>query len=106
MNTTQILLVTMIIGMQIGIFIGGVCLGRFMCISNGETYTKPPSFLKTAGRNKNSETTKQTIQIDDKKFVTQITTDGMEKKYDTIGKEQVSDKDISSSINKLKNMKN
>lgn len=102
MDIFQILLLMILVALQIGVFIGGVFVGRFMCINTKEDYVKPQSFLKTSGQ---KESNNKTIQIDDKKFVTEIKTTGMEKKYDTIGKEQISDKDISSSINKLKNMK-
>jgi hypothetical protein len=45
------------------------------------------------------------ISIDDSKFVTDIKTDGMEKKYSSIAETKTSSEDISGSISKLKNMK-
>jgi hypothetical protein len=48
---------------------------------------------------------KQKIDIDDKKIVTDIRIDGLEKKYQEITETKQSDENISSSINKLKSMK-
>lgn len=45
------------------------------------------------------------IKIDDRKFVVDINTGGIEKKYDELGETKVSDENISSSVNKLKGMK-
>lgn len=52
-----------------------------------------------------SNTLKNVIEIDDKKIVTKINTDNLEKKYDSLGEINNSSENISSSINKLKNMK-
>ena len=48
---------------------------------------------------------KPVINIDDTKIVTKINTDGLEKKYDKLGDTKQSQDNITSSINKLKNMK-
>ena len=53
---------------------------------------------------KNSKT-KKSIEIDDKKFVTAINTNKLEKKYIELGEKQQSTENISSTVNKLKNMK-
>jgi hypothetical protein len=45
------------------------------------------------------------IKIDDKKIVTEISTEGLEKKYDKLGETKKSDENITNSINKLKNIK-
>ncbi len=50
--------------------------------------------------------TNQSVSIDETKVVTSINTDNLTKKYDELGDKVVSDENISSSINKLKNMKN
>lgn len=47
----------------------------------------------------------QSIDIDESKFVTEINTEGMEKKYIELGDTKESSEDISRSINKLKNLK-
>jgi hypothetical protein len=49
--------------------------------------------------------TNQSVSIDETKVVTSINTDNLTKKYDELGDKVVSDENISSSINKLKNMK-
>lgn len=54
----------------------------------------------------NKQTQKhQTIQIDETKHVSDIKTSDLEKKYSSLGDTQLSNDNISSSINKLKNMK-
>lgn len=45
------------------------------------------------------------IAIDDKKIVTKINTDNLEKKYDSLGDKKESKENITESINKLKNLK-
>jgi hypothetical protein len=56
-------------------------------------------------KNNTQVSTKDKIQIDDKTFVTDIKTDNLEKKYKDLGDIKTSNENISSSINKLKNMK-
>lgn len=51
----------------------------------------------------NNKTT--SISIDETKFVTDIKTDNLEKKYQSLGDIKQSTESISQSINKLKNMK-
>jgi len=48
---------------------------------------------------------KDTISIDEKKVVVNIKTDDLEKKYDSLGTTTKTDENISSSVNKLKNLK-
>jgi hypothetical protein len=45
------------------------------------------------------------IKIDDTKYVTDISTKGLEKKYDSLGETSVSKNDTITSVNKLKNLK-
>lgn len=52
-----------------------------------------------------NKTKKSTIDIDDSTHVVKIKTDGLEKKYEEIGNKQTTKEDISSSVNKLKNLK-
>jgi hypothetical protein len=54
---------------------------------------------KTENRNKTA------IEIDDTKYVSKINTGGLEKKYDSLGDVKKTDQSISSSVNKLKNLK-
>jgi hypothetical protein len=57
--------------------------------------------------NKQKELTqnRESISIDDKKFVTEIKTDTLEKKYDSLGDVKSTSENISDSVNKLKNLK-
>lgn len=55
---------------------------------------------------KNSKTKNiDKIEIDSSKVVTKINTDGLEKKYETLGETKSSQEKIENSVNKLKNMK-
>lgn len=69
------------------------------------------SSTETNGVFKDVKRTKQSVQIptsvsiDETKVVTNISTDNLVKKYDELGDKTVSNDNISSSINKLKNMK-
>lgn len=53
----------------------------------------------------NSEKSQNKIIIDDRKFVTDISTDGIEKKYNKLGDTKLSNDNISESVNKLQNLK-
>jgi hypothetical protein len=86
----------------------GVCLffiGYFIGkqanygVSNSTGLSKPTNFFD------NNKEEKTKIVIDDAKFVTEIKTDNLEKKYENLGEVKQSTEDISNSINKLKNMK-
>jgi hypothetical protein len=62
----------------------------------------------TSKRNKqynNDEKSQNKIIIDDRKFVTDISVDGMEKKYNELGNTRLSNENISESVNKLQNLK-
>jgi hypothetical protein len=48
---------------------------------------------------------KPSISIDDKKFVTEIKTNTLEKKYDSLGDIKSTSENIADSVNKLKNLK-
>lgn len=63
------------------------------------------SNIITKKQNSKVITQSSNIEIDDKKFVTDINTAGLEKKYDQLGDIKNSQTNISSSVNKLKNMK-
>jgi len=45
------------------------------------------------------------FDINEKKIVVDIKTEGMEKKYDNLGKVTQTEEDISASVNKLKNLR-
>jgi hypothetical protein len=52
-----------------------------------------------------NKTAQNNISIDDTRYVVDIKTDNLEKKYDKLGDTTQSTEQISSSINKLKNLK-
>ena len=54
---------------------------------------------------KNLDTEHNNISIDEKKIVLDIDTKTLTKKFDSLGETKTSSENISSSINKLKNMK-
>ena len=86
----------------------GVCLfliGYFMGKQSNTgvfthvTNTRPTSFFEESKKDK------KILTIDDTKYVVDIKTEGMEKKYESLGDIKKSEENISDSINKLKNMK-
>lgn len=81
-------------------FIIGYLLGRFSKLG-GVTNNSPKSFFKT----QNDTKLANDVSIDDKKIVVNIKTDGLEKKYESLGDVKSSDENISESVNKLKNLK-
>lgn len=74
----------------------------------GKMFTNPQSFTvndMVSVKSKKEERNKANIEIDDTKYVGKIKTDGMEKKYDSLGDVKKSKNDTISSVNKLKNLK-
>lgn len=53
----------------------------------------------------NTHNTHNKVKIDQTKFVTEISVEGIEKKYDKLGETQLSADNIEVSVNKLKNLK-
>ena len=56
-------------------------------------------------KQKENNQLKSEISIDDKKFVTEIKTNNLEKKYNSLGDIKSTSENISDSVNKLKNLK-
>jgi predicted PurR-regulated permease PerM len=80
----------------IGYFIGKQSV---IGVSNVVNNVKPTSFF-------NEESSKnKPLSINDTKYVVDIKTSDMEKKYESLGDIKKSEENISNSINKLKNMK-
>jgi hypothetical protein len=99
--TQELLLNIILIILNIFSFSIGLILGKIW--SNSSVYQsvdKPKSFLQ-----KTNEVSKDKVSIDDKKVVLNIKTDGMEKKYENLGEVKQSSENISSSVDKLKQMK-
>lgn len=78
----------------------GYVLGK-KCSSNKHQTTPTKSFFEK----EKIEHNKKSISIDDTKFVGNIRTEGLEKKYENLGETKKSSENISGAINKLKNMK-
>jgi len=101
MNHYAHILIVLLIVSHIVFLILGYILGQLRSISGVSISSQPNKVLQSIV----NKDTKQSILIDSSKFVTSITTDGMEKKYTTLGEIKDSNENISSSVNKLKNMK-
>lgn len=80
-------------------------LGYLWCksIIGSEVEDKPVSFFKDNSLQKTAAPSK--IEIDSTKFVVDINTDSLQKKFDSLGETKQSEENIRSSVNKLKNMK-
>ena len=97
-----IFFIVILLPIFICLFLTGYFLGKIG--RNTGVYhdnTKPVGFFNTV----NTAKPNKAITINDAKFVVDIKTDGLEKKYDNLGEVKNSDENIQSSVNKLKNMK-
>ena len=83
------------------LFAIGFIIGKLS--SNSNTLTNINDMVTV----KSKKETRNTIdlEIDDTKYVSKISTDGLEKKYDSLGKVNKTKNDTASSVNKLKNLK-
>jgi len=96
-----IIILTILNIMSVGI---GYIIGRIQGIHSQNILGSQP--IKYSNKQyANNEKSQSKITIDDRKFVTDISTDGIEKKYNELGKVQQTDENISSSVNKLQNLK-
>ena len=103
MEGSVILIVCCLIGSHCVIAALGLFCGiYFGKVGSQDISQAPTSFLKNQGK-KQQDSNK--IEIDDKKVVLNINTDGLQKKFEKITEEKTVDNNISSSVNKLKNMK-
>jgi hypothetical protein len=91
-----VLIILNVLSFSIGLILGRIWSGS----SVYQGIEKPKSFLQ-----KSNEVSKDKVSIDDKKVVLNIKTDGMEKKYENLGEVKQSSENISSSVDKLKQMK-
>jgi LAS superfamily LD-carboxypeptidase LdcB len=95
MDIYQILIILCVVSLNILFFSIGLLLGR----NNIIEALAPGQSIVSKSKNKPK------IDIDDKKFVTEIKTTGLEKKYQDIAQSTESNENIVSSISKLKSMK-
>ena len=101
-NLTAILFIVLFVVSYIIVFL----LGLFIGISYSNRGVSNNSiFHNKVNKNTSPTNSGVSISIDDTKFVTEIKTDGMEKKFETIGDTKNSTDNISNSIAKLKNLK-
>lgn len=100
MTIDSTIITVLFIFLNLNSFFIGYLIGRSH--SNGVTNSSPQSFFTKL---KDDKIVNSVITIDDKKFVTDIKTDGLERKYDTLGDVKKTEDNISGSVNKLKNLK-
>jgi hypothetical protein len=103
MNNETILIIILLL-LNIFSFIIGFILGKIGPILGvfNVSQEKPESFFKA---NNTKAKKKTVIDIDETKYVVDISTKGLEKKYDSLGEVKQSSDNIQNSVNKLKNMK-
>lgn len=90
------------------LLIGYLLGSHFKNLNQKHTDDNPECFFDQQKRKKPKVDTKDkntSISIDDSTHVIKIKTDELEKKYTEIGNKQTTNEDISTSINKLKNLK-
>jgi hypothetical protein len=79
----------------------GLIMGYILSGNSQNNVGAPASFLKSTKK----PLLNNDISIDEKKVVLDLSTDGMEKKFEDITRPVSIKNDISNSVNKLKNMK-
>jgi hypothetical protein len=100
-DTICILLIILIL-LNVVFFFLGYSIGRLNS-SQTNVESQPISFFNKSKSDSDKMINK--ITINESKYVTDIETSGMEKKYETLGETKISQENIESSINKLKNIK-
>lgn len=94
---------SILLALNVLFLLTGYLFGRLAKLTGVSSYDhieKPKSFFQ-----QQQEQSSQKVSIDSTKIVTNISTKGLERKYTDLGSKKESSEDISSSINKLKNMK-
>lgn len=99
-NKETVIILSIIIFFNILFFIIGYITGTLKS-NNGVFMTKSKTFTKHS----KDIISQELLDIDERKVITKINTDLLEKKYDTIGEDTNTKENISSAVNKLKNMK-
>lgn len=98
MLQNEIVISTIVVSINILSFISGYTLakiGQKNGVYNPRTKSKVDNNIDQINK----------VSIDDTKYVVNISTDGLEKKYSELGETKKSDQKIESAIQKLKNMK-
>jgi hypothetical protein len=99
MIENKIFIAIMLIAM-INLFFIGYLFGKSNKYTDSTDRENISFFKKTL-----NEKYKNYISIDDKKVVLDIKTEGLEKKYETLGETKTTQDTITSSVHKLKNIK-
>lgn len=99
-NKELILILSIIIFFNIFLFVIGYIIGALNS-NSGVFMTKSKAFVN----NNTNIVPQELLNIDERTVVTKINTDLLEKRYDTIGEDTNTKENISSAVNKLKNMK-
>jgi len=98
--TNDIVLKLILLCLNILFFSLGYLYGKIRPLDSSlVNINQPKSFFE-------QQKTQNKIEIDEKKYVGNIKTDGIEKKYVSLGDTTKSDDNIVSSVDKLKNLKN
>jgi|688.fasta_scaffold05897_7 hypothetical protein len=96
--TDNTIIVLILLVLNFFVFVLGLLCGRiFLSV---QSHNQTQSFFQ-----QKNKTAQNNISIDDTRYVVDIKTDNLEKKYDKLGDTTQSTEQISSSINKLKNLK-
>lgn len=97
---TLVLISITLLAIGVCLFLIGYLAGRGSVggVSNNEEKVSTSFF-------KQQNNIPKTIEMDNSKYVVNIKTEGLEKKYESLGEVKESQENISESINKLKNLK-
>ena len=99
MNSIYIIFILILVILNIFSFVLGCLVGKLLLVNGVSMISnKPKSFFQ-------SEQKSEKVNIDEKIHITNIKTDGMVKKYDSLGEVKTSEENINNSIEKLKKMK-
>jgi hypothetical protein len=99
MNSIYIIFIIILVILNIFSFVLGCLVGKLLLVNGVSMISnKPKSFFQ-------SEQKSEKVNIDEKIHITNIKTDGMVKKYDSLGEVKTSEENINNSIEKLKKMK-
>jgi len=101
-DTIYIILIILIL-LDIVFFFLGYTIGK-LTNSQKTIESQPNSFFQKDIKEKKDKI-KNKLIIDESKYVTDIKTSDMEKKYENLGETKKTNENIESSINKLKNLK-
>lgn len=89
-----------IVIINILVFFAGYFYGKNSCVG-----TNTVGLVSNKNKPQINSSQRQSVSIDETKVVTKIDTSNLEKKYESIGDTKQTQDNISSAINKLKNMK-